>query len=408
MKASAGSRVLMLVENMAYPQDSRVRREARALTDAGYRVSVIGPAGAGQPWRETLDGVRVYRYPAPPGGNGFLGFLWEYGYSMVATFILSLLVSVREGFDIIHAANPPDLFVFVAGFHKLLGKRFVYDHHDLAPEMYYARFGQGGNRLVYRALVVLEKLSCRFADHVIATNQSYKSVEMRRGRVPEDRITIVRNGPDPNRLRAVEPDPDLRRKGVTILGYVGAIGFQDGLDSLLRALHHLVHDLGRTDFFCVIIGTGDAWASVKALATQLRLDDQVWFTGWVSAADLVRYLSSADICVDPDPSNPFTDRSTMIKMTEYMALEKPIVAFDLPEHRFTAGDAALYVRPNDELAFARALAQLMDDPARRQVMGSLGRRRIETELAWRYSVPHLLEAYRTLLSERCDKRLTYR
>jgi glycosyltransferase involved in cell wall biosynthesis len=400
MKASAGNRVLMLIENSAYPQDPRVRREARALTTDGYHVSVICQKEAGQPWREIIDDVHVYRFPAPPAANGVIGYVWEYGYSMVATLLLSLFVWLYKGFDVIHAANPPDTFVFVAAFYKVFGKRFVYDHHDLAPEMYYARFGGKGNRLVYHTLVALEKLSCRLADHVIATNQSYKTIEMQRGQVPEERITIVRNGPELNKLWTAKPDPELRQNGKTIIGYAGIMGYQDGIDYLLRALHHLAYDLGRTDFFCFLVGgKGDARESLKALATELRLDEYVCFTGWVSDADYVRYLSSADICVDPDPSNPFNDRSTMNKMMEYMALEKPIVAFDLPEHRFTAQNAAIYVQPNDERAFAQALAQLMDDPARRQAMGARGRRRIETTLAWQYSVPHLLRAYRALLPE---------
>jgi glycosyltransferase involved in cell wall biosynthesis len=399
MKASAGSRVLILLENNFYPQDARVRGEAEALVKAGYQVSVICPVGRGQPRCEVVDGVRVYRFPAPPAASGFLGYLWEYGYSLVVTFLISLLVCWRDGFDIIHATNPPDTFVFIAACYKLFGKRFVYDHHDLSPEMYYARFGGKGNRLIYHTLVWLEKLSCRLADHVIATNQSYKTVEMQRGRVPEERITIVRNGPELDRMRLVDPDPELRQKGKTIIGYVGVMGFQDGVDYLLRALQHLVYDLGRTDFFCVIMGKGDAWTDLKELSTQLGLDEYVWLTGRVSDADLIRYLSTADICVDPDPSNPFNDRSTMIKMMEYMALAKPIVAFDLPEHRFTAQAAALYVRPNDEFEFAQALAQLMNAPELRQTMGSFGRQRVEAELAWHHSVPNLLEAYHKVLSE---------
>ncbi|MEM4847074.1 MAG: glycosyltransferase family 4 protein [Thermosphaera sp.] len=395
----ARERVLMLLENQTYPQDPRVRREATALVDAGYRVYVIAPKRKDQPLQEVIDGVCVYRYPAPPAANSVLGYLWEYGYSLVASSVLSLLVFLREGFDIVHAHNPPDAFVFIAAFYKLLGKRFVYDHHDLAPEMYHARFNGRGNRLIYQTLVVLEKLSCRLADHVIATNESYKAMEMQRGGVPEERITIVRNGPELESVRLVKPDPELRSRAKTIIGYVGVMGFQDGIDYLLRALHHLVYDLGRSDFFCVLIGVGDARASLKQLATQLGLDPFIWFTGWVSDADLIRYLSTADICVDPDPSNAFNDRCTMIKMTEYMALAKPIVAFDLPEHRYTARGAALYVKPNDELEFARALVQLMDNSARRREMGSLGRHRIETELAWRHSVPALLNAYASVTAK---------
>jgi len=394
---AAGGRVLMLVENTFYPHDPRVRREARALVDAGFQVSVISPALPGQLWRETIDGVRVYRYPVPPAANGFLGYLLEYGYSMVMLFLVSLLVFLREGFDVIHVANPPDTLALIAAGYKLLGKRLVYDHHDLAPEMYYARFPGRGSRLVHSALVLFEKLSCRLADHVIATNESYKKMEMERGGVREACITIVRNGTDLHRMRPVEPDCALRSMKKTIIGFAGVMGFQDGVDYLLRALHYLVRDLDRTDFYCVLIGGGDALADLKRLTRHLALDEYVRFTGYLFGEDLVRVLSAADICVGPDPSNPYNDRSTMMKLMEYMALCKPIVAFDLPEHRVTAQEAAVYVTPNDERAFARALATLMDDPARRQAMGAAGRGRVERELAWHYSIPKLLEAYRRLL-----------
>ena len=389
----------MLLENNPYPQDSRVRCEAQALTTAGYHVSVICPADSGQPWHELHDGVQVYRFPAPTPANGFVGYLWEYGYSIVATFFLSLLVLVREGFDVVHAHNPPDLFVFIAAFYKLFGKHFVYDHHDLAPEMYRARFSAEADRLVYQLLVWFEILSYRLADRVIVTNQSYKTVAMQRGCVPEECITIVRNGPNSSGLRTVNPTLSLRQTGKIIIGYVGVMGFQDGIDYLLRALRHLICDLKRTDFFCVLVGDGDALLSLKSLAKQLDLAEYVLFTGWVEPEEVVRYLGAADICVTPDPSNSYNDHSTMIKIMEYMALEKPIVAFDLPEHRFSAQEAALYVRPNDELEFARALTQLIDDREKRQKMGAFGRQRVETELAWRYSVPHLLEAYRTVLTD---------
>ncbi|MDB5058050.1 MAG: glycosyl transferase group 1, partial [Chloroflexi bacterium] len=342
MKAPVGKRVLMLVENAPFPQDRRVYQEAEALVTAGYQIRVICHAERGQSRRERLHGMCIYRYPAPPAAQGVQGYIWEYIYSMAATFVLSLLVLLREGFDVIHAANPPDTYFVIAVFYKMLGKRFIYDHHDLAPEMYYARFGGRGSRLIFYALVLLERLSCRLADHVIATNQSYKTVEMLRGKVPEGRITVVRNGPS-ERLHSVDPDPDLRKRGTTIIVFAGVIGVQDGVDYLVRAVRHLVYDLGRRDVFCVIIGKGDARADCVALATELGLDGVVWFTGWLPEDVYLRYLCTADICVAPDPSNPFTDRSTMGKIMEYMALGKPIVAFDLPEHRITAQRAALYV-----------------------------------------------------------------
>jgi glycosyltransferase involved in cell wall biosynthesis len=223
---------------------------------------------------------------------------------------------------------------------------------------------------------------------------------MERGRVPEERITIVRNGPDLDRMRPVAPDPDLRQRGRIIIGYVGVLGFQDGLDYLLRALRHLIIDLGRVDFFCVIIGNGDALDSLKKLAARLGLDEYVWFTGWLTGADLLRCLSTIDIGVSPDPSNAYNDRSTMIKITEYMALGKPVVAFDLPEHRFTAQEAAAYAQPNDELDFARQLAVLMDDPVLRRSLGEIGRRRVEMELAWSHQEALLLRAYERLNGSR--------
>lgn len=395
MRKTGQKRVLMLLENCSYPKDRRVCNEALTLTTAGYQVTVICPGEAGQCHQEIVQDVSVYRFRQRRPGNGFFGYLWEYGYAMAASFLLSLKVLFREGFDIIHAHNPPDLFVLIAMFYKLIGKRFVFDHHDLSPEMYRARFPGEGNRLAYSALVFFEKLSCSMADHIIATNESYKKVAMDRGKVPAERITVVRNGPDLNRFKIIEPDPELRQKAGTILGYVGVMGFQDGLDYLLRALRHLVDDLGRTDFYCVAIGTGAAWDDLVRMVPDLKLKEHVWFTGAVSDQEVLKYLSTADICVDPDPSNAFTDRSTMIKMMEYMALAKPIVAFDLPEHRVSAEEAALYAHPNDELDFAKQIVRLMDDPGRRERMGRVGRRRIETELAWLHQQQHLVRAYRT-------------
>lgn len=396
MKASAGKRVLMLLENYPFPQDARVRAEAQALSEAGYRVAVIAPSGKGQRSNELVDGVRVYRYRSPVNANGYLGYLAEYGYSTLASLLLSVRALASGGFDIVHAHNPPDTLVFIGGLYKLFGKRFIYDHHDLAPEMYDARFDGKGPPLLRRALLLLEKLSCTVADHVIATNESYKATEMERHGLPSNKVTIVRNGPILDRLRPVDPDPELRARAGTIVGYVGVMGYTDGVDHLLRALHHLVYDLGRADTLGVLIGRGDAWNELQELSKSLGLERHVWFTGFISDTDMIRYLCTADICVDPDPSNPFNDRSTMVKMMEYLALGRPVVAFDLPEHRRTADAAAVYVRPNDDLEFARAISELMDDPHRRESMGAFGRARAEQELAWVHSVPNLLAAYEAL------------
>jgi glycosyltransferase involved in cell wall biosynthesis len=320
---------------------------------------------------------------------------------MAAIFVISFIILWRDGFNVVHARHPPDTLASIGAFHKLLGKRYVFDHHDLAPELYYARFGGRGNRIVYNALVALEKFACRVADHVIGTNESYKAVEMQRGDVPEQRITVVRNGPDLNELRTTAPDPDLRQKDKMIIGYVGVTGTQDGLDHLLRALHHLVLDLGRRDFLCVVVGSGDALPRLKPLAQQLSIGDYMLFTGWVDEpSEVVRHLRTMDIRVAPEPCDPYSDCSTATKVMEYVALGKPTVAFDLPEHRFTAQDAAVYARPNDELDFARKIVLLMDDPVRRKNMGQKGRERIEARLDWSHQQEHLIELCRTLLPER--------
>jgi glycosyltransferase involved in cell wall biosynthesis len=398
--STAAGRVLMLVENNSYPRDPRVRREAEVLKNAGYEVAVISPAEKNQQWREKVNGIQVYRYPAPPPANGMAGYLYEYSYSMMSMFLLSLLVWFQQGFDVIHVANPPDTLVFIAAFYKLLGKRFIYDHHDLAPEMYYARFPQGGNRLVYRALLFCEKLSCRLADRVIATNASYKAVEMSRGGVAEKRVTIVRNGPVLKRVQPANPDWRLKNRAELIIAYAGIIGVQDGVDFLLRALRHLVYDLRKTNMLCIIIGDGDALPRLKQLGQELGITDYVYFTGWIEDPEIyASYIATADICVDSSPSNPYNDRCTTIKMMEYMAASKPIVAFDLPEHRFTAQSSAIYARANDEAEFAKAIAELMGDAPRRRSMGSAGRHRVEHELAWHYCAPKLLDAYSGLVSE---------
>jgi len=398
MRASAGNRILMLLENNPYPHDGRVRREAQTLIDAGYQVTVISPAPPGQRLSETVDGVRVFRYRAPRERDGFVGYLLEYGYAMTATFFLALYVFARSGFAVIHAHNPPDLFVLVAWWFKLAGVRFVVDHHDLTPEMYDARFPTNAKPAVRRALLFFERLTFRAANHVISTNESYATIARLRGRVPEHRITVVRNGPDPHRVRIMPGDPHLRSRADFIFGYVGEMAPHDGVDHLIRALGHLSTQLGRDDFFCVLMGAGSEVPFLEALAADLGLDDKVSFTGQITDVDLLMtYLSTTDICMTPDPSNPYTDRSTMVKMAEYMALAKPIVAFDLPEHRETAGKAAIYAEPNDDNDFARQIETLMDDPELRDRMGSLGRERIETQLGWPHQAWRLIGAYESIL-----------
>ncbi len=385
----------MLVENNAYPEDVRVLHSARTLTEAGYLVSVICQSRPNRPPREVLAGVQIYRYALPVFGTGFVAYILEYSYSLLEMFLLSIRVWRESGFDIIHAANPPDTAVLIAAFYKILGKRFIFDQHDLSPEIYLLKFGNknGIRGLIYWALLFLEGLSCRLADHIIAPNESYKVLEMDRDKVPPERITVVRNGPDLDKMAPAYPLPNIGREGRKTLLYLGVIGFQDGVDFLLRALHHLKYQLGRSDFLCVIAGDGDALPGLKMQAVELALGDFVLFPGWIESAEVPGYISTADICVAPEPSNDLNDRSTIVKIMEYMAAGNPIVAFDLPEHQVTAQNAAIYAEPNSELDFARKIAELMDDPQKCREMGQFGRERIEKELGWCYQKTHLLDAY---------------
>ena len=390
-------RILMLLENNGYPGDTRVRREALALVDEGFSVTVIAPREEEEELgRDIVDGVVIYRYPPPPENDSVIGFIWEYFYSTLAALVLSFRVWIRSGFDVIHAHSPPDTLFVVGVFFKLLGKRFVFDHHDLSPELYRARSSGAGNPLLYRILLLLEWMTFKSSDMVVATNESYKDIALKRGGVREEKIIIVRNGPPLSIMGFEEPIPEIVSSKKTILGYAGAIGRQDGLDYLIEALYHLREDLGRNDFYCYIMGDGDDLPRIKSLAEEKQMLDVIAFTGWLQADKLGRYLSSIDIGVDPDPSNPFNDRCTMIKMTEYMAYSKPIVAFDLPEHRYTAQGSALYVSDNSPLKFATAIQTLMDDPLKRKHMGQLARERVVSDIAWEYSVPHLVNGYHRL------------
>jgi len=391
----------MLVENNPYPQDIRVHREAITLTEAGYEVTVISPRQGHQPWLERIEGVHVHRFPAPPEGNGKLAYLLEYGYALIAIFCLSIYVWLRRGINIVHIHNPPDLLALVGLFYKLMGKSIIFDHHDLAPEMYEALFGTKEG-MVYRALRGFERLMCGIADHVIETNESYQKIDMARNRVPAKQITIVRNGPDLSYLKPIAPDPSLSKPGKTMICYVGDMGFHDGIDYLLRALHVLIYDMEQTALWAVLVGDGSAYTAMQTMSKQLELEPYVTFTGRVPHHDVVRYISSADICVAPEPANSYNDRSTMIKIMEYMAVGKPIVAFDLAEHRVSAANAALYATPNDERDFAKQIALLIENPTLGVERGNYGRTRAEQTLAWPHQAQKLLTAYGSIDSRSND------
>jgi glycosyltransferase involved in cell wall biosynthesis len=385
-------RVLLLVENNSYPLDFRVRREAHALRDAGYQVAVIAPRTRPQPWTEEIEGIHVYRFPAPPSGKGVIAYAVEFGYATLAMLLLTGWISIRKGVDVIHAANPPDTLCLIGIVFKMFGKRFVFDQHDLAPEVYLSRFSQPRANLIHKILCLAERLSYAAADVAIVTNESYKKIAIERGSMPPDKVFIVRNGP-PLSYCPLDPDPGLAERADYLIGYIGTIGPQDGLDYWMRAIREMVFTLGRRNFLAIVIGDGDALSSVKSLAKELEVEAYVLFTGRLSEVESRKYLSAVDVCVQPDPLSPLNDKSTMNKLMEYMALGKPTVAFDLVETRFSAQDAAFYVQPNDELEFAEKVVWLLDNPDESRKMGEIGRKRVATALAWEYSVPELLRAY---------------
>jgi glycosyltransferase involved in cell wall biosynthesis len=391
-------RILMLVENCSYPDDMRVLMECQSLRDAGYQMSVICPTGRSRRAYENVAGVHVYRYPKPWEPGGFLGYIWEFGYSLVMTFLVSLYVVFRRGFDVLHVRTPPDIYVFLAAFYKLFGKQYVVDLHDLPPEMYQAQNDGQGNRHVHAVLLWFERLTCRTADYFIASSESQRRMQIERGGAPPDRCTIVRNSPHERFLDAIEPLDSLRENGRTIIGYMGMIGVQDRVDMLLRACESLKNELRRDDFRAVIVGDGPALDDLKRLAAELGIEQCVTFAGFRRGDDLLRHVASFDICVTPDPSNAYNDSCSMVKTMEYMAMAKPVVSFDLRENRVTAGEAGFYANGNDAIDLARQIAVLMDDAELRDRLGQLGRQRVVNTLLWSRQQKTLLAAYEKIFA----------
>ena len=388
-------RILILVENLPSPFDRRVWQEACALRDAGYGVSIICPTGMGCERKfEVLDGIHIFRYHLPFEASGAAGYAAEYAIALAWTFALAWRVLLTRGFDVIHACNPPDLLFLIGGFFKLFGKKFVFDHHDLNPELYEAKFGR--RDFLHRLMLKLERWTFRTADMSIATNECYRRVAIGRGRMAPERVFVVRSGPSLERLRILPPDERLKRGRRFLVGYVGVMGKQEGIDYLLRAARHIVHGLGRSDVHFGLVGGGTSLEEMKALAQALGVADHVTFTGRVPDGEMLAMLNTAEVCVNPDIANEMNDKSTMNKIMEYMALGKPVVQFDLTEGRCSARRASLYARRNDAVDLAAKILELLDDPQRRAEMGSYGRQRVENELAWRHEAPKLLAAYEAL------------
>ncbi len=404
-RAAHAPHVLIIVQNLPVPLDRRVWLECQALVTRGYRVSVICPKGPGDPAFERLDGVDIYKYAPAPEAEGLFGFAWEFAYSWVRTAVLSLRVRRRSGrFDVMQACNPPDTFWLLALLWRISGVKFVYDHHDLNPELFRSRFGEPKGalkRLEYRALLWLERRSFRAADHVISTNQSYKSKAIERGgRRPED-VTVVRSGPDTEVMRPIYPESP-RRSDTVNLVYVGIMGPQDGVDKVLHVMDELVHRRGRRNVTATLLGFGDCLEDLRTETLALKLHDHVTFTGRVDRIEMAEYLSRGDIGVCPDLKTPLNDVSTMNKTMEYMSYALPSVAFDLEETRVSGADTVLYAPSGDVAAFADHVEHLIDDQALRVEMARAARQRVVDVLDWRPQAEAYVAVYDALTGHHRD------
>jgi glycosyltransferase involved in cell wall biosynthesis len=386
--------VLIIVENLPVPFDRRVWNEARALRETGYEVSVISPTGPNaEKRRETIEGIEIYRHPLPEA-RGTIGYFSEYASALYWEYRLAHRVNRKKKVDVVHACNPPDLIFLIGRSLKRRGAKFVFDHHDLNPELFEAKFGKRG--LLYRAVCWLERQTFRTADISIATNDSYRRIAIQRGQMPAEKVFVVRSGPDQTLMRLVPANPKWKNGRKYLIAYVGVMGAQEGISYLLEAVRHIVHDLNRRDIQFCLVGKGPEFEALQHEARDLMIADFITFTGRVPDDVLVEVLNTADVCVNPDAVNPMNDMSTMNKIMEYMAIGKPIVQFELHEGRFSAEDSSLYAKPNDAADFGNKILALLDNPEWRSRMGAFGAKRVRDVLAWDYERPKLLAAYASL------------
>ena len=389
-----GARILILLQNEPIPSDRHVWNESTALVRAGYDVTVVCPTGEKRDRGdyEEIAGVKIHRYEPRRADQRVSDYAIEYVAALWSIRRLARRLARQRPFDLVHACSPPDFLLLAALGLRRQGARFVFDHHDLTPELYLSRFGGG---LLHRITLVAEQVAYRSADVVLSVNESYRRVAIERGRRDPDDVVVVRTGPDLTRFMPSEPEPSLKRGKRFLLGYAGVMGPQDGVDHALRALAEL--RLLRQDWHAVFMGDGDVVDQMRALTEELGLGDCVEFTGWVEHDTISRVLSTTDVCLAPDPKNPLNDVSSMIKISEYMAMSRPIVSYDLTESRVGAGEAAVYAAADDHAGFARLLSELLDDPERRAQMGRYGRDRAESFLAWEHQERSLLAAYERAL-----------
>lgn len=391
------SGILIIVENLTVPLDRRVWQEARTLREAGYEVSVVCPKGGTYtaPY-ELLEGIHVFRHPMPFEADGALGYALEYSWALAWELALSVKAHFKVGFDVVQACNPPDLIFLVAGFWKyLFGKPFVFDHHDINPELYEAKFNRKG--FFHRLLTRLERWTFKTADVSIATNDTFKDIAVRRGGMDPNRVFVVRSIPDVSRFKRVAPNLALKNGRKHLVGYVGIMGAQDGVDLLIEAMADLVHTRGRRDVQCAIVGSGTELANLQRLAAERNLEDYVTFTGFQSGQPLLASLSAFDVGVIPDPKNTYNDKISMNKVFEYMTLGLPFVQFDLVEGRKIAAGAALYATDNSPADLAAKIARLLDDEALRRALAAEGEARARTLLRWEGERNRLLAAYELAL-----------
>jgi glycosyltransferase involved in cell wall biosynthesis len=399
----AARTALLLVENLSVPTDRRVWLESTSLRDAGWNVVVVCPKGRDRDRadHERLEDVEIHRFDLRPADSGPAGYIREYASAMWSLWRTVRHLAGTRRFDVVQGCNPPDGLLLTALPLRARGAALVFDHHDLVPELYESRFG-GPRSLLGRATLVAERVSFALADVVLAPNESYRRVALERGRKAPERVFVVRNAPDLDRFRPGEPDAALKRGKAHLLGYVGVLGPQDGGDVAIRALEQLRRR--RSDWHAIFAGEGDCLPELRRLTSDLGLDEHVDFVGWVGDREIKSLLSTADVCLSPEPLTPLNRMSTMIKVAEYMAMERPVVAFDLPETRYTAGDAALYAPANDEAAFAACIDELLSNPSRRAEIGRSGRARLEGGLSWRHSEQMLMKAYDCALELASSRR----
>ena len=387
-----GKGVLIIVENLPLPFDRRVWQEARTLKAAGATVSIICPTGRGFEKRyEEIEGIHIYRHTLPLEASGALGFLLEYGAALFWWTLLSWRIFLKRGFDVIQGCNPPDLIFIAALPFKLLGVKYIFDHHDINPELYEAKFDKRG--FFWKLMVLFERLTFRAADVSIATNNSYRRIAIERGGMEPDKVFVVRSGPDLSRLKKVDPVESWKNGRRFMVGYVGVMGEQEGIDLLIDAAEHLVREKRRDDVQFVLVGGGPSLDGLKDEVQKRGLGDYITFTGRAPDQELFEVLSTMDVGINPDRVNAMNDMSTMNKIMEYMSLGKPIVQFDVTEGRFSAQSASLYAAPNDPVDMASKVEELLEDPKARAAMGAVGRKRVEEELNWSKQVDPLLSAY---------------